>query len=210
MVECGHQQIQRKEFKMKKQHSIGQMIKRFIVCRNKSIKETAMAVNIKYTTFCEQLKNDTLTADTLFRLASFLDIDLNWMLVALGYHGAVSAIEREIIPRMQEDFRKIEKAQVERMMDQLIQEFPNSTADVRRELKKAYRQNDYYLLDVLVPDAYEIFVTGTRENVQYYVDVPRSLARGMHSSGARRKPISMLYSINQVLDIVIEERKERI
>ena len=133
---------------MKEQHSIGQMIKRFIVCRNKSIKETAMAVNIKYTTFCEQLKNDTLTADTLFRLASFLDIDLNWMLVALGYHGAVSAIEREIIPRMQEDFRKIEKAQVERMMDQLIQEFPNSTADVRRELKKAYRQNDYYLLDV--------------------------------------------------------------
>ena len=56
---------------MKEQHSIGQMIKRFIVCRNKSIKETAMAVNIKYTTFCEQLKNDTLTADTLFRLASF-------------------------------------------------------------------------------------------------------------------------------------------
>lgn len=195
---------------MKEQHSIGQMIKRFIVCRNKSIKETAMAVNIKYTTFCEQLKNDTITADTLFRLASFLDIDLNWMLVALGYHGAVSAIEREIIPRMQEDFRKIEKAQVERMLDQLIQEFPNSTADVRRELKKAYRQNDYYLLDVLVPDAYEIFATGTRENVQYYVDVPRSPARGMHSSGMRRKPISMLYSTNQVLDIVIEERKERI
>lgn len=195
---------------MKGQHSIGQMIKRFIVCRNKSIKETAMAVNIKYTTFCEQLKNDTITADTLFRLASFLDIDLDWMLVALGYHGAVSAIEREIIPRMQEDFRKIEKAKVERMLDQLLQEFPNSIADVRQELKKAYHQNDYYLLDVLVPDEYKIFVSATRKGMQYYVDVPQSLTREVHSSRMRRKPISKLYSTNQVLDIVIEERKERI
>lgn len=195
---------------MKGQHSIGQMIKRFIVCRNKSIKETAMAVNIKYTTFCEQLKNDTITTDTLFRLASYLDIDLNWMLVALGYHGTISAMEREMIPRMQEDFRKIEKVQVERMLNQLIQEFPNSTADVRRELRKVYRQNEFYLLDVLVPDAYKIFVSATRKGMQYYVDVPQLPARGMHSSGVRRKPISMLYSTNQVLDIVIEERKDRI
>lgn len=195
---------------MRGQHFIGQMIKRFIACRNKSIKETAMAVNIKYTTFCEQLKSDTITADTLFRLASFLDIDLNWMLVALGYHGAVSAIEREIIPRMQEDFRKVERAQVERMLDRLIQEFPNSTADVRRELKKVYRQNDYYLLDVLVPDAYEIFVSATRKGMQYYVDIPQSLEREVHLSGVRRKPISRLYSTNQVLDIVIEERKDQI
>lgn len=195
---------------MKEQHSIGQMIKRFIVCRNKSIKETAIELSIKYTTFCEQLKNDTMTADTLFRLASFLDIDLNWMLVVLGYYGEVSAIEREVIPRMQEDFRKVEKVQVERRLDQLIQEFPNSTADVRRELKKEYRQNDYYLLDVLVPDAYEIFATGTRGNVEYHVNVPRGSSRKMHATGVRRKPINMLYDINQVLDIVIEERKEQI
>lgn len=34
------------------------------------------------------------------KLAAYLDIDLNWMLVVLGYHGPVSAVEREMIPRM--------------------------------------------------------------------------------------------------------------
>ena len=57
---------------MKEQHSIGQMIKRFIVCRNKSIKETAMAVNIKYTTqFCTKLNTCELSMCTDSHILSY-------------------------------------------------------------------------------------------------------------------------------------------
>lgn len=100
--------------------SIGSMIKWFIDCRNRTIKETAAAMNIKYTTFSAQLNSNTVTAETLMKLASYLDIDLNWMLVVLGYHGPVSAVEREMIPRMQYEFRNCEKKKVEKVLDQIM------------------------------------------------------------------------------------------
>ena len=64
--------------------SIGSMIKWYIKCRNKTITETAAAMNIKKTTFSAQLINSTVTADTLLRLAAYLDIDLEWMMIVLG------------------------------------------------------------------------------------------------------------------------------
>ena len=89
-------------------NSTGSMIRWFIKdIRNKKIKEVAEELGINEKTFSAQLINDTLSAETLFKLAAYLDIDLNWMMYVLGYYGEVSVIDRETIPRMGFEFREI-------------------------------------------------------------------------------------------------------
>lgn len=189
-------------------NSIGEMLKWFIKkVRNKTIKETAIAMGINYTTFSEQLKNSTLTADTLFRLAAYLDIDLNWMMLVLGYHGKVSAVEREMIPRMSSEFRAIERNHVLKRLDVLIMENPTSTPDTRRELLKEFGKNMFYLLDVLVPEEYNLYMISERGKVKYYVDIPR-MSRGTQLGVMGRKSVNILYEGSKALDIVIEERKD--
>ena len=192
-------------------NSIGQMLKWFIKeVRNKTIKETAMAMGINYTTFSEQLKNNTLTAETLLRLAAYLDIDLNWMMRVLGYHGAVSAFERDVIPRMNAEFREMERKNVLERLDILIRENPTSTPDTRRELLKDFGKNMFYLLDVLIPEEYSLYMISERGKVKYYVDIPRQV-RGYDSRHVMgRKNVNVLYEGSQALDIVIEERKDNL
>lgn len=162
---------------MKDTSNIGGMIKRFIKNRNRTAKQIAGELGINNTTFSAQLNNDTVSAETLFRLSVLLDIDLNWMKYALGYHGPVGLLEREQIPRMQEDFRENERKFVLRRIDDLIDENPNSTADVRRELLKEFHDNMFYLLDVLVPEEFELFLVVERGKAKYYVDTKEALPK---------------------------------
>lgn len=192
-------------------NSIGEMIKWFIKkVRNKTIKETAMAMGINYTTFSEQLKNNTLTAETLLRLAAYLDIDLNWMLLVLGYHGVASAIDREMIPRMNAEFREAERKKVLKRLDALIMENPTSTPDARRELLKEFGRNMFYLLDVLIPEEYNLYMISERGNVKYYVDIPKPTREQHIPYVMRRKSVNVLYEGSKALDIVIEERKDNL
>ena len=152
---------------MKDTNNIGGMIKRFIKNRNRTEKQIAGELGIKNTTFSAQLNHDTVSAETLFRLSVLLDIDLNWMKYALGYHGQVGLLEREQIPRMQEEFRENERKFGLNRMDDLINDNPNSTADVRRERLKEFHENMFYLLDVLVPDEFELFLVVERGKAKY-------------------------------------------
>ena len=192
-------------------NKIGGMIKRFIKNRNRTEKQIASELGIKNTTFSAQLSRDTVSAETLFRLSVLLDIDLNWMKYALGYHGQVGFLEREQIPRMQEEFRENERKFVLHRMDDLINANPGSTADVRRELLKEFHCNMFYLLDVLVPDEFELFLVVERGVTKYYVDTKEMLTKGMLScTNMRRKPIACLKDGNNALNIVIEDRKDEI
>ena len=192
-------------------NKIGGMIKRFIKNRNRTEKQIASELGIKNTTFSAQLSRDTVSAETLFRLSVLLDIDLNWMKYALGYHGQVGFLEREQIPRMQEEFRENERAFVLHRLDDLINVNPGSTADVRRELLKEFHDNMFYLLDVLVPDEFELFLVVERGVTKYYVDTKEMLTKGMLScTNMRRKPIACLKDGNNALNIVIEDRKDEI
>lgn len=192
-------------------NNIGGMIKRFIKNRNRTAKQIAVELGIKNTTFSAQINNDTISAETLFRLSVLLDIDLNWMKYALGYHGKVSFLDREQIPRMQDEFRENERELVLKRLDMLICENPESTSDVRRELLKEFHDNVFYLLDVLVPEEFDIFLVLERGKAKYYVDTHESLpTRGRHFSGMRRKPIACLKDGNNALNIVIEERKDEL
>ena len=196
---------------MENTNKIGGMIKRFIKNRNRTEKQIASELGIKNTTFSAQLNRDTVSAETLFRLSVLLDIDLNWMKYALGYHGQVGFLEREQIPRMQEEFRENERAFVLHRMDDLINANPGSTADVRRELLKEFHGNMFYLLDVLVPDEFELFLVVERGVTKYYVDTKEMLTKGMLScTNMRRKPIACLKDGNNALNIVIEDRKDEI
>ena len=191
-------------------NSIGDMLKWFIKeMRNKTIKQTAQELGINYTTFAEQLNRNTVSAETLLKLAAYLDIDLNWMMVVLGYHGHVSVIEREMIPRMSEEFREKEKEKVLQRLDTLIMENPTSTPDTRRELLNEHGKNMFYLLDVLVPEEYHLYLITERDKVKYYVDLPRP-TRGRGVMGGRRASVNMLYEGTKALDLVIEERKDNL
>ena len=192
-------------------NKIGGMIKRFIKNRNRTDNQIASELGIKNTTCSAQLSRDTVSAETLFRLSVLLDIDLNWMKYALGYHGQVGFLEREQIPRMQEEFRENERKFVLHRMDDLINANPGSTADVRRELLKEFHGNMFYLLDVLVPDEFELFLVVERGVTKYYVDTKEMLTKGMLScTNMRRKPIACLKDGNNALNIVIEDRKDEI
>lgn len=196
---------------MEDTNKIGGMIKRFIKNRNRTEKQIASELGIKNTTFSAQLNRDTVSAETLFRLSVLLDIDLNWMKYVLGYHGQVGFLEREQIPRMQEEFRENERAFVLHRMDDLINANPGSTVDVRRELLKEFHDNMFYLLDVLVPDEFELFLVVERGVTKYYVDTKEALPKGMFSfTNMRRKPIACLKDGNNALNIVIEDRKDEI
>lgn len=196
---------------MEDTNKIGGMIKRFIKNRNRTEKQIAGELGIKNTTFSAQLSRDTVSAETLFRLSVLLDIDLNWMKYALGFHGQVGFLEREQIPRMQEEFRENERKFVLHRMDDLINANPGSTADVRRELLKEFHCNMFYLLDVLVPDEFELFLVVERGVTKYYVDTKEMLTKGMLScTNMRRKPIACLKDGNNALNIVIEDRKDEI
>lgn len=192
---------------MEQKNEIGALIKKFIKYRNKTIKITAKELGIKYTTFSEQLNNGSISVDTLFRLSAYLDIDLNWMMAVLNYYGSSTAIDREMIPRMQQSFRDNEKVQVLNRLDHIIIENPMKTVDARRELLAEFGHNEFYLLGVLVPEEYDIFFVKDREKTKLYVDTHEQM-RNNQLSLTRRKPITMLIEANQALDIVIEERKD--
>ena len=188
---------------------IGPIIKKVIKFRNKTSKIVANELGINEKTFSDQLKNGTMSVDTLFRIAAYLDIDLNWLMAVLGYFGPVSPYARDTIQRMQSEFRKREKALVIKNLDRLIVENLAETHIVRRELLREYGHNEFYLLDVLVPESYEIFVVKDRGKTNFYVDNNEMVRYGF-SSSQRRKPISMLFDVKTALDIVIEERKDEI
>ena len=193
---------------MQSYSSIGTMIKWFIKCRNKTQKETARAMGIKETTFSAQLLNNTITAETLFKLAAYLDMDLNWMMAALGYYGQTSALDRETVPRMSSEFRAIEAEHVLKRLDTLIKENPTSTTDIRKELLNEFGQNMFYLLDVLIPEEYGLYMISERGKMKYYVDIPQITKTNSRFMAMNRKRVSSLHEGSKALDIVIEERKD--
>ena len=191
--------------------NIGGMIKRFIKNRNRTAKQIAGELGINNTTFSAQLNHDTVSAEILFRLSVLLDIDLNWMKYALGYHGNVGFLDREQIPRMVDEFRENELEFVIKRLDALIHDNPKSTADIRRELLKEFHDNMFYLLDVLVPEEFDIFLVVERGKAKYYVDTHEALPKRINSfTNMRRKPVACLKDGNNALNIVIEERKDEL
>ena len=194
---------------------IAEMVKKFIKYRNKTIRMTAQELGIQYTTFHAQLTQGTLRADTLFRLAAYLDIDLKWMMAALHYYGSTGIFEGEIVPRMQPSFRQKEQDMILPRLDDHIRQYLGDTKVIRQELLKDYggRDNPFYLLDVLIPEEYNILYRKERQNekkedkIIFYV-ISNEQERTSAMPTMSRRSTRRLIDANEALDIIIEDRKE--
>lgn len=195
---------------LSKETEIAAMIKKIIKARNRTIRMTASAMGIGYTTFCEQLNRGSLKAETLFRLAAYLDIDLNWMMAALNYYGQLIEVEREAVPRMTPSFRKNELVLVCARLDEHIRLTLGKTNEIRRELLNDFGKNWFYLLDVLVPEEFDIMIIRERNDVRFYVDTHENNRSTPMVMSFRRPRICALFSAEEALDNIIEKRKEEI
>ena len=194
---------------MESKNELVTLIRKFINYRNKSITSVANEIGLEPKTLSAQLKRGSVSVDTLFRLSTVLDIDLNWMMAALGYYGSTRRLNMENIPRMQPKFREKEKKAVLMNLDRIIKENPNSTAEAKKALLAAFSKNEFYLLDVLVPEEYGIFFINDNDRIKLYIDT-NSRSNQYHTLSSARKPISMLINASQALEIIIEDRKDEI
>lgn len=196
---------------MTEANAIATQIKKYIKYRNKNIRQTADEMGIGYTTFCEQLNRGTLKADTLFRLAAYLEIDLNWMMKVLNYVGQINEFEKENVPRMSPSYRKNELKNVLERMDYHIRQFPESTSEIRRGLLQDFSNNMFYLLDVLVPEEYDISVYKERDKTKYCVVYFNPDSQSHTSMGSRRSMFrTITANATDALNNAIENRKEEI
>ena len=188
---------------MENKLTIGSLIRRYIKMRGRSVKEVAVQLNRKYTTFSGILNRDAVDAKLLFELANLLDMDLNWMSELLGSKKPISAFAQYQMPRMQSDFRKHDYPDVLQQLDSCIKNNPTSIADARAELMNAY-PNMFYLLDILMPEEDIIRITVERGREKYYC-IPLS-----SQSNTRGRGIQQILDSREMLNLIILERKEEI
>ena len=189
---------------------MGIMIKKYIKFRNKTIKMTAAELGMKPKTLSEQLITGTLRADQIFQISAYLDIDLNWMMAVLGYLGHLSDFEKEIIPRMSDEFREKEREELLPRLDELIRINLGDTVQVRKQLLAENSNNHFYLLDVFVPLDRNIEYTQEMGKLRFFVvsDEPRKIMRS--TMMAMQKATRKMLTAEQAIDTIIEDRKDEI
>ncbi len=195
---------------MRKCDEIGVLIKKYIKFRNKRIKTVAAELGMKQKTLSEQLITGTLRAEQLFRIAACLDIDLNWMMAALGYLGPVGSFDGNDVPRMSDEFRKKELGELLPRLDELISINLGDTIQIRKQLLAENSNNLIYLLDVFVPSDKSIKYTQKMGKLHPFIvgDTPKTKSHttmmAMHKTTQRK------ITAEQALDIIIEDRKDEI
>ena len=194
---------------MENNNELVSLIRKFIKYRNKTITAVAYEINLEPKTLSAQLNRGSISAETLLSLSACLDIDLHWLMAALGYYGSSGRLNKENLPRMQPKFREKEKEYVLKSLDRIIKENPESTAEAKKALLATFSKNEFYLLDVLVPEEYGIFFINENNRIKLYVDINDDSGRFQMLSSAR-KPITMLKNASQALEIAIEDRKDEI
>ena len=194
---------------MKEENAIEKQIKKYIKYRNKTLLMTADEMGIKNTTFSQQLKRGTLKADTLFKLAAYLDIDLNLMMQSLNESNHTGRFDCDTFPRMSPSYRKNERDQVVSLLDYHINLSSGNTNEIRQELLKDFRFNRFYLLDVLLPEEFGILVYTERDEDKLLVDTFERNTWSYTSMGSR-SIFRTMYSADDALNIIIEERKKEL
>lgn len=179
--------------------SAGSIIKKYIAVRGKTRKQVANELGISYTTFNGRLNRESIDAELLFRLANLLDIDLNWMAKILDQKRPTNPLAPLQIPRMLPIFREKDLPQIESSIKRAILNNPTSISDIRNELLKEY--NLYYLLDTLLPDNYNLFITVERGKEKYLC-----MLSDINNSRLR-SPIISFTGGKEMLDQLIAERK---
>jgi len=179
--------------------SAGSIIKKYVKVRGKSMKQIATELDIPYKTLNGRLNRDSIDAHLLFRLAKLLDIDLNWMAEILDKDRKVNSLAPLQIPRMLPIFREQDLPQIEYSIKRAIINNPTSIAAARNELIDEY--NLFYLLDMLLPENYNLFMTVERGKEKYHCISSET------NSMRLRTPLICYIDGREMLDQLIAERK---
>ena len=186
---------------------IGSLIKRYIKMRGKTAKEVAEALGMNYKTFCGILNRDVIDAEMLFKLANYLDIDLQWMSELFDHRKPISPFAPYQMSRMQSDFRKHDYPLVSHHLDECILNNPGSISEARKELLRIY-PNLFYVLDVLMPEDDIIRITVIRGQEKLHcTPFPRNQTGGFPRRG---RSLPNTYDGKEMLDQIIARRKEEL
>ena len=181
------------------QIKIRDIINDYIKMRGRTRIEIADMIGIDYKTFSGHLNRNAFKAEELLKLASVLEIDLNWMSEIICPSDRVSRISARRIQRMSSDYRDMMRPGVIAAMDLLINENPMSVSEVRKGLRRYY--NTFFLLDVLLPKDQQICIqVDRRGNEQYLIPDDQVSIQG------RQQMIVPLIDANEALDRIIYER----
>ena len=187
--------------------TVGELIKRFVKLRGRTMKEVAADLGRNYTTLSGIINRNALDAELLFELANLLDIDLNWMSQLFDHHRPISYLEQYQIPRMQSEFREHELPSVYETLDDCIRNNPDSLADARHEFLRYYNQI-FYILDVLLPEDYTILITVDRKCEKYLCTSMSANTSSRLGRMAARRP--MVMEGYEMLNTMILRRKGEI
>lgn len=154
------------EIEIKEISTLGEIIKKHILIRGKTMKEVALELEIPYTTFSGILNRDSIDSYLLFKLKKILDIDLEWVYSIIEGEYQIGICKSLVIPRMGEKKRLDERKKVDVFIKMAIKENPKSISDTRNYIMKNF--NMYYLMDVLLSEDYEISTVYERRKIEYY------------------------------------------
>ena len=185
--------------------TIGELIKRYIKMRGRTVKEVATDLKRNYKTFCGILNRDVVDAKLLFELANLLDIDLIWMSQLFDMRKPISSLAPYQMSRMQDDMRRHDTPDVLKQLDYCIANNPDSITEVRKELMSIY-PSLFYILDILLPEDTVIRISIERGKEKYFcIPIDQS---GATLTRMRGRSTYNIYDGIEMLNLLIAKRKE--
>lgn len=172
--------------------------------RGMTIMQVADKLGMNYKTLAGILNRDAVDAKLLFELWELLNIDLYWMAQLHVKPQNVSVLDRRQMNRMSSEMRKAEREIVLEYLDRHIKENPDRISAVKIAMMKDFNHL-FYLLDVLLPENYNIGVADDRGKEKYYC-MPVDAKPNTGSFGG----ITPFREGNEMLKKLILERKGEI
>lgn len=152
---------------------LGNLIKKHIYFRNKTVKEVAMHLDLNEKTFSDHLNKPKMLSDELFRIADYLELSLD-------YVGDMSknklGLLGQKVCRLNKNSHKVANELVSFGIDKIKSIEGKDVNNIITELKKTYNGLGY-VIDALLP----LYDSDT--DVPYQVYVKDSRVRGHINSG---------------------------
>ena len=103
--------------------SLGDLIKLYMVHRNKSVSEVAEFLGLKRDkALYDILQNNRISANKLFKFAELLEMDLNNTAAVFRTDDSMIIEKRHQIPRMSEEARRREKDKIASTVDWCLEQ----------------------------------------------------------------------------------------
>jgi len=190
-----------------KKITLENLIKEIIEARGKKNKEVAFGLGLNEKTFDGILnRTGAIKADLLFRLSDYLGFDLEWIKTSLGYSGMDVQPFSEGIPRMPEKLREKELAELYGYMDSMIAQNSEEIGYIADQIFGYCSQNEFYLLDLLLPEGEEIALMNTSRKKHFCCI---SKTKPIEGQMRRMSSRPQILTVREVIMRTIDERMRK-